>query len=168
MSTPLKPNAIRCKDSTVFSVGPEGCRDRPGARIVVYASFRDAMRQSSGLARFEIFHEPGDASAEHAGMPVEIVRAYARLHGGVAEAGEKALEFLKRLPSAADTPAPIPEAQPEPEAAPIPETTVGGGEAASPLPFPQGRPGRPAPRIPPECRHVVALPPEMMASRSTS
>ncbi len=167
MSMPLKPNAVRCKDGTVFSVGPEGCRDRPGARVVVHASFRDAMRQSSGLAQFEIFHEPGDASAEHAGMPVEIVRAYARAHGGVAEAGPEALAFLKRLASAAaETPAPIPEAPPEPETAPIPETTVGGEEAAS-RPFAVSR-QRPAPRFTPECRHVVTPPPEQMISRSTT
>ncbi|QRE76836.1 hypothetical protein [Methylobacterium aquaticum] len=164
---PLRPNSIRCKDGHVFSVGPEGCHDCPGARVVVYANFRDAMRQSSGLARFEIFHEPGDASAEHAGMPVEIVRAYARAHGGVAEAGALALEFLKRLPSATSDPAPTPEAPPAPEPAPVSEAAPAVEEAAF-RPFPEGRRQRPAPRIPPECRHVVTPPPETMFSRSTA
>lgn len=117
MSTSLKSTDVRCKDGVIFSVGPEGCRNSPGAQVVVYAPLRDPAVAASGLAKFETFHEPGDARAEHAGMTIEVVRAYARLHGGVAEAGPEALEFLKRLPSAEVEPAPVPEAPPAVEEA---------------------------------------------------
>lgn len=91
MTRPIDPTEVLCKDGRIFSV------DRKGGRVTVYASFRDRIAVDAGLARFTTFHEPGDACAEHAGMPVEIVREYARLHGGVAQAGEQALALLKEL-----------------------------------------------------------------------
>jgi len=93
---PIEPNAVLCKDGRMFSVR------RGGRGIILDADFRDPAVVSSGLGRFTVFHEPGDGSAEHGGMPVEIVRAYARAHGGVAEAGEQALSLLKEL--AGETP----------------------------------------------------------------
>jgi hypothetical protein len=39
------------------------------------------------------FHEPGDPTAEHRGMPVEIVRVYTKIHGGVASAGVEAVDL---------------------------------------------------------------------------
>lgn len=114
MTRPISPTEIRCKDGRVFSV------QRLGGGITVHADFRDPAVVASGLGRFPTFHEPGDGSAEHTGMPVEILRAYAKAHGGVAEAGAEALALLKGLSSAAAEPAPAPE-QPAPaveEAAP--------------------------------------------------
>lgn len=105
MTRPLSPTDIRCKDGVVFTV------DRKCGSITVFATFRDDLRTSSGLARYDTFHEPGDARAEHTGMPVEIVRAYAKAHGGVAEAGPQALALLKELPSQT---APVPDPEPPP------------------------------------------------------
>ncbi len=107
MTRPIDPTEVLCKDGRIFSV------DRKGGRVTVYASFRDRIAVDAGLAKFTTFHEPGDACAEHAGMPVEIVREYARLHGGVAQAGEQALALLKELAGEADAPtAPPPRTRP--------------------------------------------------------
>lgn len=121
MTFPLKPADVRCKDGTRFIV-----TGTPG-HVVVFATFRDKAVIECGLGRYHTFHEPGDLRAEHQGMPVEIVRAYAKAHGGVAEAGEKALALLKTLPSQAEPvmgaptdsqPPAVEEAAPE---APLPE-----------------------------------------------
>lgn len=109
MTRPIDPTAILCKDGRSFSV------DRKCGRVTVFASFRDRLAVDAGLARFTTFHEPGDACAEHAGMPVEVVREYARLHGGVAQAGEQAIALLKELAgetAAPPEPAPVAEAPP--------------------------------------------------------
>jgi hypothetical protein len=112
VTTPIRPTQIRCKDGKIFSV------QRLGGGITVHADFRDPAVVASGLGRYMTFHEPGDGSAEHTGMPVEIVRAYAKAHGGVAEAGAEALALLKKLPSEAAAPAPEQPAPAVEEAAP--------------------------------------------------
>lgn len=164
MTTP-DPHKISCRDGIAFYV-----RERHG-RIIVEAGWRDRVLQASELARYQAGRDPGELSARFEGMPVETVRAYAKAHGGVSEAGERALALLKRLPSAAaaaNEPAPVPEAPPAPEPTPVSEAEPAVEEAAPGRPFPEGRPGRPAPRFPPECRHLVTPPPEAMVSRSTA
>ncbi len=106
MTPPLAPTDVLCKDGRLFSV------DRKCGQITVFASFRDRIAVDAGLARFTTFHEPGDACAEHAGMPVEVVREYARLHGGVAQAGEQALALLKELAGEAQAAEPAPTDSP--------------------------------------------------------
>lgn len=128
MTRPISPTDILCKDGKLFSVAMK-C----GA-ITVFATFRDDLRAASGLARFSTFHEPGDTCAEHTGMPVEIVRAYAKAHGGVAEVGAEALALLKSLPSQADPPMGAPATDSHAravEAAPEAPLSEDGG-AASP------------------------------------
>ncbi|MFC6776570.1 hypothetical protein [Methylobacterium gregans] len=132
MTRPVSPTEIRCKDGRVFSV------ERMGGGITVFADFRDPAVDATGLGRFQTFHEPGDGSAEHTGMPVEIVRAYAKAHGGVAEAGAEAVALLKALPSRPALPAAEPAPAPE-QPAPAVE------EAAAPRPFPGSPGGRAAP-----------------------
>lgn len=98
MTRTIDPTEVLCKDGGSFSVS------RKGGRIAIFASFRDRLAVDAGLARYTTFHEPGDACAEHTGMPVEVVREYARLHGGVAQAGEQALALLKELAGETATP----------------------------------------------------------------
>ncbi|MCJ2078773.1 hypothetical protein MKK68_24550 [Methylobacterium sp. E-016] len=96
MSAHGKPTTVSCKDGSTFLV-----TGSPG-HVVLFATFRDKAVVSTGLGRFQTFHEPGDLRAEHKGMPVEVVRAYAKAHGGVDHAGEEALALLKSLPSTAE------------------------------------------------------------------
>lgn len=79
-------------------------RRRPGSAITLYGppSHRDPHVPASGLAPFQTWFEPGDGNAEFSGMPVEVVRSFCKLHGGVAQAGQEALALLKMLPSQAD------------------------------------------------------------------
>ncbi len=108
----------------------------PG-NVTLYVDFRDRHADACGLSRFMTFHEPGDGTAEHQGMPVEVVRAYTKIHGGVAQAGSEALALLKSIPSAEAPPAAAP---------PAPEATTGGEEAARGRPFWPRWPTLPPPR----------------------
>jgi hypothetical protein len=90
---PIDPNRIACKDGVVFFV-----KERATGAIVVSALREDPVSLSCGLARFQTARA-GERHAEHQGMPVEAVRAYAMGHGGVAEGGAVAIALLKRLPS---------------------------------------------------------------------
>ncbi len=151
MSVPLKFNAILCRDGARFAV-----EDLAG-RLVVTTPAQDPAREPSGLCPFADAAQPIAGVLRHSGVPIDVVRQLVRAHAGFEAAGPLALEILQ----AAGRP-PAPETAPSPEAAPAVE------EAAS-RPFAEGRRlSRPAPRIPPECRHVVTPSPERMISRSTS
>lgn len=106
---------ILCSDGVRFRV-----YERPPGRILVDAGFRDRATDASGLGAYQTTQKPGDLTATHEGMPVEVVRAYAKAHGGVAEAGDTALALLKRLPTAAA----------------LAEAEQGAGEGALDAPFP--------------------------------
>lgn len=125
-----RPNEVILRSGQGFSVA-----GTPGS-VTLHASFRDKHASACGLSRYMTFHEPGDGTAEHQGMPVEIVRAYTKIHGGVAQAGAEALALLKSLPSAE-----APPAGPS-----IPEAVPGGEEAAPPRPFHPKWPELPPPR----------------------
>jgi hypothetical protein len=93
---PIEPNTIQCRDGVLFRV-----YERRPDRILVDAGFRDRATDASGLGAYQTAHKPGDLTATHEGMPVEVVRSYAKAHGGVAEAGATALALFQRLPTAA-------------------------------------------------------------------
>jgi hypothetical protein len=102
----VRSTEIRLRDNVYISVSKD-----PGSDTVMFYApprHRDPKIDTSGLGPHQSWFEPGDGSAEYKGMPVEAVRAYCRLHGGVAEAGEMALALLKKLPSGAAEPAPLP------------------------------------------------------------
>ena len=141
MTRAVRSTEIRLRDNVYISVSKD-----PGSDTVMFYApprHRDPKIDTSGLGPHQSWFEPGDGSAEYKGMPVEAVRAYCRLHGGVAEAGEMALALLKKLPSGAAEPALAPE-QP---------TAPAVEEAAAPRPFPlRGEPwweGGPRPRLTP-------------------
>lgn len=90
----VEPNRIACRDGVVFFV-----KERATGVIVVTAPREDAVSVSCGLSRYRIPARAGEPYAEHQGMPVEAVRAYAMGHGGVAEPGAVAVALLKKLPS---------------------------------------------------------------------
>lgn len=94
---PIEPNRIACKDGVTFFV-----KERATGAIVLSALRDDSVSQACGLWRYRTAHRPGELYAEHQGMPVERVRAYALGHGGVAEGGPVAVALLKRLPSEAN------------------------------------------------------------------
>lgn len=87
---------IICRDGVRFRV-----YERPPGRILVDAGFRDRCTDTSGLGAYQTIHVAGSLTATHEGMPVEVVREYAKAHGGVEEAGATALALLQRLPTAA-------------------------------------------------------------------
>jgi hypothetical protein len=126
-----RPDEVILRSGQAFTVA-----GAPG-NVTLRASLRDKYISDCGLGRYMTFHEPGDPTAEHRGMPVEIVRVYTKIHGGVASAGVEALALLKTLPSAE---APLPDAPPAPEA------VQGGGEAARGRPFFPRWPSLPPPR----------------------
>lgn len=109
---------IICKDGVRFRV-----YEKPPGRILVDAGFRDRATDTSGLGAYQTIHVAGELSATHEGMPVEVVRAYARAHGSVAEAGATALALLQRLPTAAA----------------LAEAKQGAEGGALDAPFPQAR-----------------------------
>lgn len=87
---------IRLKDGTTISV------HTPGGGVVIVTTPVDEAAAATGLSAYRSAPVGSSGQGMHAGMPVEIVRAYCRAHGGVAEAGETALALLKSLPSQAD------------------------------------------------------------------
>lgn len=126
------------RDGTLMAV------HAPGPRLVVVSAPEDEIAMETGLTRYRKERAEGGMWAQHEGMPIEVVRAYCRGHGGVERAGATALDLLKRLPSApaATEPAPTP--------APAPEATTPAPEVASPRPFLLGEPtwpGGPRPRL---------------------
>lgn len=134
----IQPNHVLCKDGTRFSVGDAQGRNAG----TIFLPAHDKKAAEAGLAPFDSFYEPGDASAEYRGMPVALIRAYCRLHGGVAEIGPRAKAALQALSdreaqALADMPPPPPDD-------PIDEQPEEGGVV---VPF--ARPRRlPAPRYP--------------------
>ncbi len=160
MTRAVRPTEIRLRDNVYVTVS----QNQGSETVTLYAppNHRDPKIDASGLGPHQSWFEPGDGSAEYKGMPVEAVRAYCRLHGGVAEAGEMALALLKKLPSAAAEPVPAPE-QPS---APAVE------EAAAPRPFsllgepwwPRG----PRPRLTPGHRINLSWKGLLRASNSTT
>lgn len=93
----IEPNRIACRDGVVFYV-----RERATGAIVLSALRDDSVSQACGLWRYRTAHRDGELYAEHENMPVEVARAYALGHGGVAEGGPVAIALLKRLPSEAN------------------------------------------------------------------
>ena len=87
---------IRLKDGTTISV-----HSPAGGSVIVTTPVDEAV-EATGLAAYRSAPVGSNGRGMHEGMPVEIVRAYCRAHGGVAEAGETALALLKTLPSSAD------------------------------------------------------------------
>ncbi|MFC6743512.1 hypothetical protein [Methylobacterium tardum] len=84
----------------------------PGPRLTIVAATDDADTAGSALAPYRRPGDNGDGLAAFSGMPVEAVRSYCRLHGGVAQTGETARILLQALPSEADAPpAPAPAAE---------------------------------------------------------
>lgn len=138
----IRPDALVLKSGVHISVS----RSRPAASITLYAppSHRDPHVPASGLAAFQTWFEPGDGNAEFTGMPVEIVRAFCKLHGGVAQAGEEALVLLKALPSQPD---------------PVMGAPAAVGEAAAETPLPDARGAVLAGRAsaPAAAGHLIAL-----------
>lgn len=124
---------IRLRDGTLMAV------HAPGPRLIIVSAPEDEIAMETGLARYRRERAEGAMWALHEGMPVEVVRAYCRGHGGVERAGETALALLKRLPSA-----------PAPEPATNPEVSAPAPEVASLPPFLLGEPtwpGGPRPRL---------------------
>ncbi len=106
---------IRLKDGTIISV------HTPGGGLVIVSTPPDDAAEATGLAAYRSAPIGTSTMATHSGMPVEVVRAYCRAHGGVAEIGETAQRLLRTLPSEADPVMgePAPDSQPEAvEAAP--------------------------------------------------
>ncbi|ARO53971.1 hypothetical protein B2G69_07275 [Methylorubrum zatmanii] len=131
------------RDGTLIAV------HAPCPRLISVAAPEDEIATETGLARYRTECAGKSLWAIHQGMPIEIVRAYCRGHGGVERAGATALDLLKRLPSA---PA-------EAEPAPAPEAEPAAPEVASPRPFPLlGQPwwpGGPRPRLCPG--HMISM-----------
>ncbi len=151
MSSPLKPGAVLCRDGSRFAV-----EDRAG-RLVVTTPAGDPFLDQAGVSPFADAAQVRAGVLRHSGVPIDVVRQLIRQHGGFEAAGDMAMAILR----AAGRP-PAPETASSPEAPPAVE------EAAPGRPFPEARRlSRPAPRIPPECRHVVT-PSELMHSRSTA
>lgn len=119
------PTRISCRDGTVFFV-----KERATGAIVVTALREDAVSLSCGLAHFQTARS-GERHAEHKRMPVEVVRAYAIGHGGVAEPGPVAIALLKKLPSRNAQGAK--EVAPAPSFPPARGTDVAGRAEAAPV-----------------------------------
>lgn len=144
---------IRLRDGTLMAV------HAPGPRMIVVSAPEDEIAAECGLARYRTDRSNGAMWAFHKGMPVEVVRAYCRGHGGVERAGATALDLLKRLPAA-------PAAA---EAAPAPEASPAAPEVASPRPFLTGEPwwpGGPRPRLCPG--HRIKMTESQLRRASTS
>ena len=122
MSRHPKPQCIVCKDGVGLRV-----ESRDGA-IVVTALARDGLRAKAGLAAYESVGQESGLEARHEGVPVDVVRAYVRLHHGVEAIHPVALAILK-----GETP-------------PAPAAVQGGEEAAPPRPFWPRWPTLPPPR----------------------
>jgi hypothetical protein len=105
-----KPGCIICRDGTGIRV-----EARDGA-LVVTALTRDGLRAKAGLAEYKSVGGEAGIEIEHAGVPVDVVRNYVRLHHGVEAIHPVALAILRGE-------------------APTPEATTGGVEAAPPRPF---------------------------------
>lgn len=133
---------IRLRDGTLMAV------HAPGPRMIVVSAPEDEVATECGLGRYRTDRSGSGMWAFHQGMPVEVVRAYCRGHGGVERAGATALDLLKRLPSR-------PAAA---ETAPAPETPAPTSEVASPRPFLTGEPwwpGGPRPRL--SSGHMISM-----------
>ncbi len=165
---PLSPINLRCKDGAVISIldplrrlDPSQEEETfivdPGVRM--RAVPEDPAVEASGLARYWRSHDRREGNdALYACVPVAMVRAFIRLHGGFAEAGEEALAELKRA-GEAEKAAPAPK-----QPAPVVE------EAALGSPFPlRGEPwwpGGPRPRLCPGHRVNMSWS-QLRASSST-
>jgi hypothetical protein len=125
----LKPAAVACRDGTRFAV------ESVGGALVVTTPAADPARETAGLAPFEAAVQVRAGVFRHNAVPIDVVRAFIRAHGGYADAGPEALAALQ----SAGRPA-------EPAPAPAAEDVQGGGEAAPDRPF---REGLPTPRLPP-------------------
>ncbi len=106
-----KPGCIICRDGTGLRV-----ESRDGA-LVVTRPCPDGLRASSGLG-VRIGRRRNRVGNPARGVPVDVVRAYVRLHHGVAAIHPTALAIPPR------------------RAAPGPSSISGGEEAAPQRPFP--------------------------------
>ncbi|MBI1689548.1 hypothetical protein [Methylorubrum sp. DB1722] len=153
---PLAPHHLRCRDGRIISILDPTRRLDPNVEDEAYivdpgvrlrAVPEDPAVEASGLARYWRHHNRREGNdALYAGVPVEVVRAFIRAHGGFAEAGEEALAEMKRA-GEAEKPAPAP-AEPSPSSAP--EASAPAPEVAPERPFLLGEPtwpGGPRPRL---------------------
>ncbi|MBY0253475.1 MAG: hypothetical protein K2X54_19180 [Methylobacterium organophilum] len=145
----LREDHVLCRDGATMAVLPPDFVSRlqrhdPPVRLRVVPE--DPIVKATGLDRYWVHHNRSEGvDAEYAQVPIAVVRAWIRGHGGFHWAGPRALEELQRAgeiekaqhvaaqAAAADLPPPPPD-EPEP-----PEDVV--------VPF--ARPRRlPAPRYP--------------------
>lgn len=139
---PIRSEHLRCKDGALISILPpfrrldtsqEGEVDIVDPPVRLRAVPEDPAVQASGLAAYWRHHNRREGDdAEYSRVPVAIVRAFVRLHGGVAEAGEEALAELKRA-------ATLEQADPV-MGAPVTDSPAQAAEEAAPAaPLPQAR-----------------------------
>lgn len=131
MTEPLKPAAVACKDGTRFAV------ESRGGVLTVTTAATDPARVPAGLAPFEAAVQVRAGVFRHDAVPIDVVRALIRAHGGYDAAGPDALAALQSASRPATT-----------------EDVQGGGEAALDRPFPEGLP---TPRLPPGSRPGITV-----------
>lgn len=134
MESEIEPVEVKLRNGVTFRV------HATGPRLTIVTAPDDEHARAAGLSAYRT-GPAADGYALHAGMPVEIVRAYCRVHGGVAQIGATAQRLLQALPSQADPPMGAPatdsharavEAAPE---APLPAARAASetGAAAAPV-----------------------------------
>ncbi|SDM56975.1 hypothetical protein SAMN05216360_102470 [Methylobacterium phyllostachyos] len=114
MDSELHATEVKCRDGETFSVHAHG------PRLTLITAPDTDMTAASALAPYRRPSDPWDGLALYGGMPVEAVRSFCALHGGVAQIGRTAQTLLRALPSEADPPAeqapavetPIPDSRP--------------------------------------------------------
>ncbi|MBE7197156.1 MAG: hypothetical protein INR70_05050 [Parafilimonas terrae] len=121
---PIDPHHIRCVDGRWISIltpprrwerhaDEDDYTQEPPVRL--RAVPEDPAVEASGMSRYWHSHNRREGDdAEYAQVPVGIVRAFIRLHGGIDEIGPDALAELQRaaaLEQAGDPPKPAPAAE---------------------------------------------------------
>ncbi|QGY03184.1 hypothetical protein MMSR116_15800 [Methylobacterium mesophilicum SR1.6/6] len=96
MDSELHATEVKCKDGVTFSV------HAPGPRLTIVTAPNTEMTANSAIGPYRREVSPGNGTALYGGMPVEAVRAFCVMHGGVAQIGTTAQDLLQALPTEAD------------------------------------------------------------------